>query len=459
MIKEKSTVLVGFSGGGDSTALILSLWELRKLLDINIVAVHVNHCIRKEAADDADFVSKFCREKNIKCHIVERDIPLLTKKWNMTEEEAGRKARYKAFTEIAALEKAEYIAVAHHQNDVAETLLLNLLRGTGLHGAGAIRPVRGRVIRPLLCVSRKEIEEYLTDRNQDYCHDATNDENIHTRNVIRNLLIPTMEEKVNSSAIAHLCSAAEDFSEADLYIRKMAEGAFKEIAEVSEDKVSLELLKFRLQETIIQKEMILKVFEELTPHRKDISGTHVDLVMKLSSESEGSASVDLPYGLVAMRSYNTLEIKRKDTKISSNSLKEFEIPPFMKVGEKMEFFLPDLGMAHIEILQYNGGKLFPTSPYTKWFDYDRIQRAVFRTRKPYDFIMIEQDGGLCRKSVNKLFTDMKVPKSNRDGIFLLTDGSDVLWVPGYRMSGAYKVSGITKKILAINIDNGGYTNG
>ena len=127
----------------------------------------------------------------------------------------------------------------------------------------------------------------------------------------------------------------------------------------------------------------------------------------------------------------------------------------MDIGEKIDISIPNLGMAHIEILQYNGGKLCPTSSYTKWFDYDRIQGAIFRRRSPEDFIYVEQNKGLCKKTISKLMTDEKIPRAQRDEMFLLANGSEVIWLPGYRMSGAYKISETTDKILAINIDNGG----
>jgi tRNA(Ile)-lysidine synthase len=123
----------------------------------------------------------------------------------------------------------------------------------------------------------------------------------------------------------------------------------------------------------------------------------------------------------------------------------------MDVGDKIDICIPNLGMAHIEILQYNVGKLFPTTSYTKWFDYDRIQEAVFRQRSRDDFIYVEQGEALCKKKISKLMTDEKIPRAERDEMFLLASGSEVIWLPGYRMSGAYKISETTKKVLSINI--------
>ncbi len=459
LIRAGSTVLVGLSGGADSTALLLVLDNLKALLDIRLMAVHVNHGIRQEAGDDARFSKDLCDRLEIPFFLVEKDIPALSKELKLTEEEAGRKVRYQEFSRLAAQYSADYVAIAHHQNDVAETLIMNLLRGSGIHGAGSIRPARDNIIRPLLCVSRKEIEEYLKALGQDFCHDATNDENTHTRNIIRNILIPAMEKDVNSETVSHLCMAAEEFSAADEYIREDAADIFEKVSKVTKDSVKIDLKGFRPLRSIVKADIILLCFEKLTPNRKDIGSAHVKAVLDICEDEDGSASLDLPYALTAQRSYDELTIFKKDTKNSRKNNKEYPVPQLMGIGDKAALEIPDLGVAHLEILQYNVGKLFPTSAYTKWFDYDRIQGAVFRKRKPENYILIERDGALCRKKISKLMTDEKIPKSERDEIYLLADGNSVIWVPGYRMSGAYKISETTNKILAINIDNGGNING
>lgn len=451
MISPGSKVLVGLSGGADSTALLLVLWELKRLLQIDLLAVHVNHGIRKEAGEDADFARRLCEKLGVDFILVKKDIPALSAEWKMTEEEAGRKVRYDAFTDIAKENGASYIAIAHHQNDVAETLLMNLLRGSGIHGAGGIRPVREKIIRPLLCVDRKEIEDYLEERHQDYCHDATNDENIHTRNIIRNVLLPSMEKEINAGTVDHLCRAAEEFSKIDDYIRRQTGQYFDRIARCSENETKLDLVMFRDLDDIFKPDILLICLEKLTPQRKDITYNHIEALLDLAKDKEGSAKLDLPYDLSAERNYDTLTIFRKDTKNSLKSNEQYNIPQLMDVGDKIDICIPNLGMAHIEILQYNVGKLFPTTSYTKWFDYDRIQEAVFRQRSRDDFIYVEQGETLCKKKISKLMTDEKIPRAERDEMFLLASGNEVIWLPGYRMSGAYKISETTKKVLSINI--------
>ena len=458
MMTSGEKILVGFSGGADSVALLLVLFKLKELLGIELAAVHVNHGIRDEAGDDAEFTQKFCEKRNIDYFLVKEDVPKIAKEKKLTEEEAGRNVRYEAFGRLAEKEGAAHIAVAHHRNDVAETLLLNLLRGTGLHGAGAIRPVRDNVIRPLLCVTRQEIEEYLEGEGEGFCHDVTNDENIHTRNKIRNELIPYMSENINAEAVKHLCRAAADFALADDFIGKVTKQLFDKTCTFDGKSVKIELDNFLEEDLFIQKNVILKCFELLTPNRKDITSSHVDAVMEIIGSTNGTASVNLPYGLVAKREYGILTFSKGSPESFDNTLVIDFFAKVQKEGEASED-VPGLGRMSAEIKQFLPGESIPSSTYTKWFDCDRIQAAVFRCRRADDYIFIDTESGIHKKKLSKFMTDVKIPIDKRDNIYVLADGDHVLWVPGYRISAGTKVSEDTKRILAINFFDGGQNGG
>ena len=448
-------ILVGFSGGADSVALLLALYRLKELLGIELVAVHVNHGIREEAGEDAEFTRKFCEERGIKYFLVEEDVPKIARENKLTEEEAGRNVRYEAFHSIAEKEGASKIAVAHHRNDVAETLLLNLLRGTGLHGAGAIRAVREDIIRPLLCVTRQEIEEYLAGEGISFCHDVTNDENIHTRNKVRNELIPYMTENINAEAVKHLCRAAADFALADDYICKVTGNLFDKACTFDGKSVRIELKVLKSEDLFIQKNVILKCFELMTPNRKDITSAHVDAVTDIMESTDGTAYVDLPYGLVAKREYEVLTLSEKVSGSPDNTLVIDFFAHVKREGEASED-VPGIGRMKASIIEYTKGANIPSGTYTKWFDCDRIQAAVFRCRRPDDYIFIETGSGIHKKKLSKFMTDVKIPIDRRDSIYVMADGDHVLWVPGYRISANTKVSEDTKSLLAINFLDGGH---
>lgn len=474
MLERGDTVVVGFSGGADSTALMTALFQLRNHLGIRIISVHLNHGIRAEAGEDEEFAANYCKERGISFFAVKKDIPALSKKWNMTEEEAGRKARYEAFREAAeqAAGGSEVkgqtvkIAVAHHQDDEAETLLMNLTRGTGLRGAGGIRPVRDDIIRPLLCVTRKEIEEYLREKGISYCTDSTNAENIHTRNKIRNVVLPYLTENVNEAAAAHLCSAAEDFAEADDYIRRQAERLFEKVCSCdTPGSVAFSVSQLEEEPRILKGYLILRCFEHLVSGRKDITRAHVDAVLDLISDCNGHGSLSLPYGILARRNYSEFEMTIEDAHLAdipeTGAETGIDLISLLneKGGQKIIINLPGLGVAEIEILEYNGKTSYPNASYTKWFDYDRIQTAVFRRRLPEDVIILDNKDGLFSKKLGKYMTDEKIPPKKRDTMQILAEGNQIIWVPGYRIGSNYKVSSETKSILVINILSGGYNNG
>ena len=194
MLKTGDKIIVGVSGGADSVCLLFLLKNLRPKWQLSLEVVHIEHGIRgKESLEDADFVEKLCREWEVPFYLFRRDIPLLSKEWRCSQEEAGRRARYEAFEEVRVKTGADKIAVAHNQDDRAETILFHLARGSALRGLCGIFPVRDHIIRPLLCLKRTEIEEILINAGLSWRTDATNQEEIYTRNKIRLQILPLIK--------------------------------------------------------------------------------------------------------------------------------------------------------------------------------------------------------------------------------------------------------------------------
>ena len=192
LIEKGNTIVIGVSGGPDSMALLNSLYNLNKnrKMDCKIVVAHINHGIRKEADEETEFVQKFCENREIPCYIKKEKVEELAKKQKIGTEEAGRKLRYSFFEEVLEKTKASKIATAHNANDNAETVLMNIIRGSGTAGLKGIEIKReNKYIRPLIKCERNEIEEYCSKEQLDPRQDKTNKENIYTRNKIRNELI------------------------------------------------------------------------------------------------------------------------------------------------------------------------------------------------------------------------------------------------------------------------------
>lgn len=214
MLRQSDCVVAGVSGGADSVCMLLILSELSETMGFAVKAVHLNHMIRGAEADrDEEFVRSLCERKGIPLECFRRDIPAIAKEEGLSSEEAGRRIRYQLFEETADAAKDEYervrIAVAHNRDDLAETVLFNMARGSSLKGLTGIRPVRDNIIRPILFAGRAEIEEYLEEQKEDFCIDSTNLGDDYSRNKIRHVIIPALKE-LNAGAVDHIFDMAMD---------------------------------------------------------------------------------------------------------------------------------------------------------------------------------------------------------------------------------------------------------
>lgn len=475
MLAPGDIVVAGVSGGADSVCLFLMLRRMAEEMGFRLIVVHVNHGIRKEAAEDAAYVKELCGREGVPFVLAEEDVKAYAEREHLSEEEAGRKARYRIFEEV--LKKYELagdglnqrkaigqgrIAVAHNANDRAETMLFHLFRGTGLTGAGGIRPVRGNVIRPLLCLQRGEIEEYLGEKGISFCIDRTNSEDTYTRNRIRNHIIPFAEKEVCHGAVAHMCGAADLFVEADDYIRRQAGKAYKNcMTESGRNKVVLDIGRLENEEPLIRKQVLLQCLEMITEGRKDITSVHMEEIGKLLLK-QGNRQLSMPYGIKVRREYGHLILCCGDEKEKSDrkALPEIAVKLSDYPEHTLELEIPGLGIAEFTVFLRENipffidkSKIISEKTYTKWLDYDRITKSLmFRTRKTGDYLTINKE--LSRKKLKDYMIEEKIPRNERENIYVLADGSHIIWVPGHRISEYYKITGETKHILKVQIRGG-----
>lgn len=467
MIAPGDTVVAGVSGGADSVCLFLMLCELAEEMQLCLTAVHVNHGIRKgEAEADAEYVEHLCRERMIPFVLVREDVRTYAEREHLSEEEAGRKVRYQAFEKVLDQYGSSdgKIAVAHNANDRAETMLFHLFRGTGLAGASGIKPVRGRIIRPLLCLSREEIEAYLKEKQVSFCIDRTNMEDTYTRNRIRNHIFPYVEKQVCRQAVEHMCETADILAEAENYIRKQAEEAYRRCAAAQDDAVELHINRLLEEEPFIRRQVLLFGLEQVTEGRRDLTSVHVKEIEKLL-DKDGSKQISLPYGLVARREplkgYSSLILCRERNTEPAGQ------PAALRISIPGRMEIPGLGKVELTLLErgelppgsemadfFSGKSQFiPQKSCTKWFDYDRITKSlVFRIREKGDYLTI--NGKLSRKKLKDYMIEEKIPKNRREKIYVLADGSHILWVPGYRISEYYKITENTEHILQVQLRGG-----
>ena len=429
MLQKGDTVVAGVSGGADSMALLTVLHELSSKYDLKLKVAHVNHGLRPEAAAEAEYVRSVCNELNIPFFLNNADVTGYAKETGKGTEEAGRELRYRFFESLA--EGGAKIAVAHNMNDLSETMLFHLCRGSGPRGLSSIPPVRGSLIRPLLCVKRSEIEEFLAEREIKYCTDSSNLSGEYTRNRIRNRVMPLLESEVSSEATEHMAESAA-------LLRKITDFADAAAAE------AFERVSVRVEPGIVSfsAELMLKEHEYI---RSLLVKEAIESALDLLNMPVGKKA-DLPYSIEAKRGYTDLSFSVNTGKEKENAVSEDRVYPIDTEGETA---IPGVGRFVCRKVPAESLGDLSRKEYTKCLDCDKIIKPlVARTRRTGDRIRINSEGG--SKKLKDLFIDLKVDREERDSIILLAEGSDVVWIPGYRLSEAYKVTDSTVNVLIID---------
>ncbi len=447
LIQKGDHVIVGLSGGPDSVCLFHVLQALSDELGIALYAVHINHKLRPGAAEkDQAYVEALCQEKGIACISFACDCIAMARELGMSSEEAGRKARYASFVKVArSLERngvrpeSIKIAVAQNGEDQAETVLFRLLRGSGPDGLAGIPYVRTeggyRVVRPLLDLRRAEIEAYCEGENLHPRIDHTNRQPIYTRNKIRLELLPYLEQTFNPNITDALIRLSKIAAEDKRYLWQEAERAYKQVLR---DDGQLDLVGLRSLERPIRHRVMLRALGTAGLTR-DIAASHLQAADNLIESETASASLDFPKNYAMRIQYGKVGFYEK----SAGS------------GRKMSDFRLKLRIVD------SAGRQVDYPGDVAVFDYDKIrqrhgtQEIRLRNRRAGDYLSLKKG----RKKLQDFFVDQKVPKQERDGIFLVAIGSEVLWVVAgrenslkrHRYSEKYKVDEGTKRILALEM--------
>ena len=415
-VKAGETVGVAVSGGVDSMALLNALCNLRAQLNIIIVAFHMEHGIRGQASeDDMRFVMRECEKRVVECVVRRADVPGIAAAKKLSVETAARHARYAFLDEQAS----DWIATAHQRDDVAETVLMNLARGSGLAGLCGIPEKRGRYIRPLLDISRTEIEAYAAEKGVAFVRDASNDETDYTRNYIRNEIMPLLE-RVNAQAAAHIAQAAGRFAEDEAALMRIAWDA--DCIEEREDGVYIRLDRLSALPEAVKKRVVRLAFEKRFG-LQDVESKHVRDILALAETGESGKRLDVGNGLTAVNIYGKMMIGRIKEKAYNEDSVSFFGPGRYEFGG-LEFLC-----SMCEQPVFGDG--------TEYFDADALTGAVFRHRLEGD--RITPLGMSGTKRLSDYLSDRKVPLHLRDEMAVLAAGSDVLWAVGTGISEKSKI--------------------
>ncbi|MFV0467099.1 MAG: tRNA lysidine(34) synthetase TilS [Lachnospiraceae bacterium] len=456
MISPGDHVIAAVSGGADSVCLFHVLRQLQSELGFTLSVVHVEHGIRKAASiQDAEFVKQLAFREQIEYQEFKVNAPKFAAESGFTLEEAARELRYKCFRQetdrvISRSQNAQNvkIAVAHHLEDQAETMVFRLCRGTGVRGMRGISPVNGQIIRPLLKCTKEDILIFLQSAGYSYCTDETNQDIRYSRNRIRNRILPEIKQ-INDRAVFHMDELAQDLTELDQYMSEQSEILYNALCNDRSGDWYLNCDQIETITPILRRYLYSRVLQNITPSLRDITRRHLESIDAIALGGTGK-SVKLPYDISVSNSYHRLVfVKDRLQEEKQNEANFFEWSlPDIAIGEKIHYNGKDSRISFTLFDTENGMAEIQQKKYTKQIDYDKIVKGLcLRTRRSGDYLVIDAQGR--RQKLKSYFINEKVSREKRGSTLLLADGDHIAWVTGGRISEAYKITESTRKILEI----------
>lgn len=447
LINPGDKVLVALSGGPDSVCLLNILFNLKEELKIELGAAHLNHMLRgKDAFEDEQYVIDICKEMNIECFTKQVNINEYSKKEKLSSEMAGRLVRYGFFDEIIKKHGYTKIATAHNANDQAETILFRLMRGTGLEGLGGIKVKRDNIIRPILCLSRQEVEDYIDKNHLKPRIDKTNFEKIYNRNKIRLDMLPYIKENFNEDIVQTINRMASLLQKDNDFLEELSFNMYKKYCIEKDEYFIIKEEVFSQGEVVVNR-IIRNAITRFSKSHYDFEMKHIYEIYNLAKSGTGKV-VDLPNKIYAENIYGDIYIKNKiekesityDTNEISISREELEKGSFEFREFDFEFHIIDNDKKIKSNLKH--------STFEKYFDFDKVQRdIIIRNRKDGD--KITPLGMTGSKKIKDIFINMKIPKEQREIVPILCFDNKISWIVGLRVSDEFKITADTKKILKV----------
>jgi tRNA(Ile)-lysidine synthase len=454
-------ILLAVSGGADSVALlyVMKALKAKHVFSGELVCCHVNHQLRGAEADlDEEFARGQAEELKLAAVTKRVDVRVFAERSRLSIETAGRKLRMEALIETAKEDGCECVATGHQKNDNAETVVGRLVRGTGFRGLGGIWPVRrfaGRIdfVRPLLCVRRDEIIEYLKGRNLQWRVDHTNFDFTYRRNFIRHRLLPALEGECEGSIVERLFELSRSAQKLHSSICSRAKRLWAEAAECGSNAVALDLERFLTQHPAVQVELVRRALAAMGGGERDVTQRHYETILRLAEENISGREIALPGGFSVRREYGKM--------IFGRGRKEAET--FGEIGESVEVKIPGATrfsgyLIEAAVLEAEKGALegfrATKKEFVEWFDLDKVVLpVVVRGRAAGDrFVPL---GLREEKKVGKFLTAARVPRQAREKALIVADREKIIWVWPVRMSEQAKVTAGTRKILQLRITDVG----
>lgn len=444
MLSPNDVVIVGVSGGPDSIALLHILNLLKEDYSLTLFVVHLNHMFREEAREEAQYVADLAEKWGLGYKIFERDIPKLSKEKGLSPEEAGHKVRKEIFHQLGQEIGATKLALGHHAEDRAETILIHLIQGTGPEGLAGMPPTSGWLIRPLAQCSKEEIVTYCRDKAVAFYVDKSNEEPVYLRNKVRLNLLPYLKKDFNPQMVEALVRLEDIVVEENRYLDYESNKVLEKIMIKKERSgITLNRGKFLQEHLAIRRRVIRKAYNLLRPEEQGLNFINVEQVLDLAHLKSGTKQINLPKGIVLKVIYDRLELI--DSELKQPEEREFfcfswEVPGTvtLKEGEILKgtflTFKPDITKGFLEVI----------------LDGDKIKTPLtVRRRKPGD--RIKPLGMAGTKKLKDLYIDRKIPQEERDNIPVVCSGEEIIWIPGITIHEDYKVNSATQNFLKLEL--------
>lgn len=434
-ISKDDKVLIALSGGPDSVFLLHFFKKYRKKLEISCAALHINHHLRgKEALTDEHFCTKITEKLGIKFFAVKKNVKAYAKENKISLEEAGRIIRYEEFGKLSESKGFSKVATAHNADDNAETVLLNLIKGAGLNGITGIPPIRGRIIRPLLILTKEEIIEYLNHYKLEYRTDLSNLENKYERNFLRNEVVPLIKKRLNPSLENTLLKSSEVFRQINSFIKNKLNKEIENLSLKKEDHLSISLIGLNKIEKDLKGEALRIVFEK--EFSIQLSFDEVKKIFSLIDKQSGK-SIEIQKKIKIIRERDKLvvikNIRKRETR-----------PVVINDGDsvKINGMLFSIKKVATKEWKLNSDK------NTEFINGDNISRQfILRRWKPGDrFIPLGMKGS---KKVSDFLNEQKLASYKKKDQMVLINNNRIVWIVGLRLDNRFKITPRTKKVYEL----------
>lgn len=441
LLKKGDSVLVALSGGPDSVALLYLLLNIRDKYNLKLVAAHLDHSIRAGSPKDKQFCHQLCKDLKVKFYSRRMDVEKLAKTKKMTVEEAGRKARYDYFQSISSKYGFSKIATGHTMDDNAETVLFNIIRGSGLKGLSGIPVKRENIIRPLIDIGKPELIKWLASKKIKFISDPTNRSLKYSRNRVRRKIIPECE-RINPEFVKSLARLSKNISEDIELIDSITVLAYNDaLLSQGNSKIVLDLRKLEKYDTSLGKKAVSEAFFRLTGVRMSPS---FELLSRANETINGRSGAKSPLGkgVWVEKSQGKISVFKKPGKRYESGTTPLLVPGTTK--------MPGMNWSmKTRLLKKREIKTLITKPFTALLDNKKVIGPMIRFWQDGD--RIKPFGMKGTKLISDLFVDKKVPTFTRKEVPLVLSNDRVAWVGGVAISDDFKVGPSTKEVLRIEL--------